>query len=106
MTSILVFGLGYVGSVAAACMARDGHTVVGVDVAEHKVALINQGKAPIVEKGLDDLIAKTVQSKKLVATTDATPYFKEHIFCLCGDTLSKKWQFGYTLFNRHMCANW
>ena len=53
---VSVFGLGYVGSVSAASFAADGHTVVGVDVNADKVASLNEGRSPIVEKGLDELI--------------------------------------------------
>ena len=54
--NVSVFGLGYVGSVSAASFAADGHTVVGVDVNPDKVASVNEGRSPIVEKGLDELI--------------------------------------------------
>ena len=54
--NVSVFGLGYVGSVSAASFAADGHTVVGVDVNPDKVASLNDGRSPIVEKGLDELI--------------------------------------------------
>jgi GDP-mannose 6-dehydrogenase len=65
-----VFGLGYVGSVSAACLARD-HEVVGVDPNPVKVDLVNQAKSPIVEKGLDELIETAVKSGRLKATTSA-----------------------------------
>jgi GDP-mannose 6-dehydrogenase len=65
-----VFGLGYVGSVSAACLARD-HEVIGVDPNRVKVDLVNQAKSPIVEKGLDELIAKAVRSGRLKATSSA-----------------------------------
>jgi GDP-mannose 6-dehydrogenase len=65
---VSVFGLGYVGCVSAACFARAGHDVVGVDVSPEKVALINAGTSPIVEPGLADLLAEMVAAKRLRAT--------------------------------------
>jgi GDP-mannose 6-dehydrogenase len=65
-----VFGLGYVGTVSAACLARE-HEVVGVDPNPVKVDLVNQAKSPIVEKGLDELIASAVANGKLRATGSA-----------------------------------
>jgi len=71
MTAISVFGLGYVGCVSAACFAREGHDVVGVDVSQTKVDLINSGKPTIVEEGIGELVAEMVASGRLRATTDA-----------------------------------
>ncbi|MEQ8659910.1 MAG: UDP-glucose/GDP-mannose dehydrogenase family protein [Gammaproteobacteria bacterium] len=68
---IAVFGLGYVGAVCSACLAHSGHEVVGVDVAADKVALINDGCSPIVERDLPEMIAETVASGRLRASTDA-----------------------------------
>jgi GDP-mannose 6-dehydrogenase len=70
--NVAVFGLGYVGSVSAACLAADGHYVIGVDVNPEKVASINDGRSPIVEPGLDELLARTVASGHLSATTSAS----------------------------------
>lgn len=67
---ISVFGLGYVGCVSAACFAKDGHDVVGVDVSSTKVEIINQGNSPIVEAGMSELMKETVASGRLQATTD------------------------------------
>ncbi|RMF98388.1 MAG: UDP-glucose/GDP-mannose dehydrogenase family protein [Gammaproteobacteria bacterium] len=68
---ISIFGLGYVGAVSAACLARDGHEVIGVDPATHKVELINAGHSPIIEAGLEPLIAAAVDSGRLRATSAA-----------------------------------
>lgn len=70
-TRISIFGLGYVGAVTAACLAERGHDVIGVDVSQEKVDLINHGRSPIVEKGIEALIAAQVQSGRLSATTKA-----------------------------------
>lgn len=70
MAKISIFGIGYVGTVAAACLARDGHTVVAVDIDQSKVDAINSGKTPIVEDGLEELIAEGAGNGRLTATTD------------------------------------
>ena len=67
-----VFGLGYVGCVSAACFADDGNVVVGVDVNPTKVEIINSGKTPIIEEGINELIGTVVAAGRLVATTDST----------------------------------
>jgi GDP-mannose 6-dehydrogenase len=67
-----VFGLGYVGCVSAACFAREGHDVLGVDVNATKVEIINSGKSPIVEAGIGELIGEMVAAGKLRATTDTS----------------------------------
>lgn len=69
--NIAVFGLGYVGCISAACLAQQGHNVYGVDVSETKVGLINDGRSPIVEKQIDDILAAQVDAGRLTATTDA-----------------------------------
>jgi GDP-mannose 6-dehydrogenase len=70
--SISVFGLGYVGCVSAACFAKEGHSVVGVDVSPSKVDMINAGKATIVEQGIAELVADMHAAGRLRATTSVT----------------------------------
>lgn len=67
---ISVFGIGYVGAVAAACLARDGHEVIAVDVNPLKVEAINHKQSPIAEQGLRELICAGVDASRLRATTD------------------------------------
>jgi GDP-mannose 6-dehydrogenase len=68
---ISVFGVGYVGTVLAACMAEEGHEVVAVDVSLEKVRAINAGETPISEPEVPGLIEKAVIAKRLRATADA-----------------------------------
>src|SRR5688572_9720639 len=68
---ISVFGLGYVGTVSAACFAEQGNQVVGVDTNETKLRLLALGQAPIVEKGLAVLLERNVAAGRLSATSDA-----------------------------------
>ncbi len=67
---IAVFGLGYVGCVTGACLARMGHTVHGVDISVTKVRMLNSGHSPVLEKGLEGLVAQVVDEGKLRATLD------------------------------------
>lgn len=66
---IAVFGLGYVGCISAASFAKEGNQIIGVDVSQDKVDIINAGKSPIVEPGLEEGIASAVASGALRATT-------------------------------------
>ena len=66
---VSVFGLGYVGCVTAACLARAGHEIVGVDVNREKVEMINAAASPVVEPGLAELLAEVVGARRLRATT-------------------------------------
>jgi GDP-mannose 6-dehydrogenase len=68
---VSIFGLGYVGTVCAACLAQDGHEVIGVDPVQTKVDLINAGNSPIVEAEIGQLIAEAVESGKLRAMNEA-----------------------------------
>jgi GDP-mannose 6-dehydrogenase len=68
---ISIFGLGYVGAVSLACLARDGHRVIGVDLDPTKLELIADGKTPVVEEGMIELMAKVVGNGGVSVTTDA-----------------------------------
>jgi GDP-mannose 6-dehydrogenase len=68
---VSVFGLGYVGCVTAACLARDGHHVIGVDVSADKAAMVNAAIPPVIEPGLGPLLAEGAGAGRLRATTDA-----------------------------------
>ena len=65
---VIVWGLGYVGSVTAGCLAHLGHTVVGVDVTASKVDMLREGKSPVVELDLDSLLAEAHGAGLLTAT--------------------------------------
>lgn len=67
---VSVFGLGYVGTVSAGCLAHDGHEVVGVDPVATKVDLINLGQSPIIETEIGEIIAATSRAGRLRATSD------------------------------------
>jgi GDP-mannose 6-dehydrogenase len=68
---VSVFGLGYVGTVSAGCLAQSGHEVVGVDPVATKVELINQGQSPIIEAEINEIIASGVKTGRIRATQDA-----------------------------------
>jgi GDP-mannose 6-dehydrogenase len=88
---VSVFGLGYVGCVSAASLAAGGHHVVGVDVNADKVAAVNAGRSPIVEPGLDELLARTVAEGTLRATADAADAIEDtEVSLLCVGTPSRR----------------
>ena len=68
---ISIFGLGYVGAVSLACLSRDGHQVVGVDIDRAKLDLIAAGKTPVVEEGMVNLMAAVAAGGNVSVTTDA-----------------------------------
>lgn len=88
---ISIFGLGYVGAVSAGCLANDGHTVVGVDPHQAKVDLINEGKTPVIEKDIDELIRKASENALLNATQNvAEAVLQTVISLICVGTPSQQ----------------
>jgi GDP-mannose 6-dehydrogenase len=69
--SISLFGLGYVGSVSAACFAHMGHKVTGVDISKAKVEMLDSGRSPIIEARMEELVVEANKSCRLHATTDS-----------------------------------
>ena len=71
MSSVSVFGLGYVGVVCSACLYQRGHSVIGVDVNEEKVDIVSSGRSPIVEKDVEAMLEEGVNAGRIRATTDS-----------------------------------
>ncbi len=71
LMNIAIFGLGYVGAVTAGCLTRQGHRVIGVDAQESKVRALQDGRSPIVEAGLEELLSASLAEGRLEATLDA-----------------------------------
>jgi GDP-mannose 6-dehydrogenase len=87
---LAVFGLGYVGSVTAACFAKAGWTVIGVDVNSTKVDMINGGCSPVLEAGMPELVRDVVAAGRLRATTDPAEAAGEAaVSLICVGTPSK-----------------
>src|SRR5215472_16555494 len=87
---ISVLGLGYVGTVAAACLAREGHQVIGVDPQTRKVDLINAGKTPIIEERIGPTIEAQVHSRRLRATADVAAAVRHaELIMICVGTPSR-----------------
>ncbi|MEJ0024617.1 MAG: nucleotide sugar dehydrogenase [Rhizomicrobium sp.] len=87
--NVAIFGLGYVGVVSGSCIARDGHRVIGVDPVKEKVDAINQGRSPIVEPGLGELIQTLRQSEMISATQDVLSAVKaSELIIVCVGTPS------------------
>jgi GDP-mannose 6-dehydrogenase len=74
---ISIFGLGYVGTVSAGCLARDGHEIVGIDPISTKVDLINAGRAPIIEADIGEIVAEAVKAQRLRAMSDQNQAIRE-----------------------------
>src|SRR5688500_15144322 len=88
---IAVFGLGYVGSVSAACLAAAGHDITGVDVDERKLSLLSSGRAPVREPGLDELLGAMVAAGRVSVTQDvALATTDSDISLVCVGTPSRR----------------
>ena len=74
---VSIFGLGYVGTVSAGCLAEDGHEVIGVDPVQTKVDMINSGLSPIIEANIGEIIRSNVQAGRLRATQDQVRAIRE-----------------------------
>ena len=87
---ISIFGLGYVGAVSAGCIAKDGHTVIGVDPYQPKIDLINSGQTPVIEEDIGEIIKETVANGLLRATQDIRQaVFDSEMSLICVGTPSQ-----------------
>jgi GDP-mannose 6-dehydrogenase len=87
---VTIFGLGYVGTVSAGCLANSGHEVIGVDPVQTKVDLINNGQSPIIEADIGELIASAVADGRLRASDDVAQGVREtEISFVCVGTPSQ-----------------
>lgn len=89
-TQIAVLGLGYVGCVTAACLARLGHRVLGIDRDEHKVKEIQNGRAPFYEPGLAELVRETVEARRLSVSRSSDGLLDADIVLICVGTPSER----------------
>ena len=88
---VAIFGLGYVGSVSAACLAAAGHQVTGVDVDPVKLDLIRQGRSPVTEPDLDEWLEKGVAAGQITVTTDTAAAVREsEVSLICVGTPSRR----------------
>ncbi len=88
---ISIHGLGYVGSVSLACLAQCGHEIIGVDISQNKVDLINRGESPVVEKDLERIIRQQKRKQKISATLDAeAAALRTEVSFICVGTPSQR----------------
>ncbi|WP_255770740.1 UDP-glucose dehydrogenase family protein [Pseudarthrobacter sulfonivorans] len=87
---ISVIGCGYLGAVHAACMAKLGHEVVGIDVDDRKILQLSSGRAPFFEPGLEDLLREQLQAGRLTFTTDMSAAAEGEVHFICVGTPQKK----------------
>ncbi|RLV57144.1 UDP-glucose/GDP-mannose dehydrogenase family protein [Aeromicrobium phragmitis] len=94
---ISVIGCGYLGAVHAACMAKLGHEVVGVDVDDRKIASLTRGEAPFFEPGLPEILDEAMASGRLKFTTDLSEVAGAAVHFVCVGTPQKKGEFAADL---------
>ncbi|KQQ90944.1 UDP-glucose/GDP-mannose dehydrogenase family protein [Arthrobacter sp. Leaf137] len=94
---ISVIGCGYLGAVHAACMAKLGHEVVGIDVDESKIAALSAAQAPFYEPSLDDLLVEVQATGRLTFTTDMSAAAGSSVHFICVGTPQKKGENGADL---------
>ena len=87
---ITVIGCGYLGAVHAACMAKLGHEVVGIDVDERKINELSAARAPFYEPGLEDLLREVQETGRLSFTTDMSAAQGNDVHFVCVGTPQKK----------------
>lgn len=88
---VSIIGLGYVGITTAACLAEIGHEVIGYDIEIERVKLLKEGKLPIYEPGLDELVARNIKEKRLVFTNSSEKAIKHgNIIFICTGTPSRE----------------
>ena len=89
--TIAIFGLGYVGSVSAACLAAAGHDVIGVEVEPQKLALLRQGRSPVTEPDLDEWLGRAIASGRLRVTDDTQEAARQaDVSLICVGTPSRR----------------
>jgi GDP-mannose 6-dehydrogenase len=89
--NITIFGMGYVGVVTAACLCKDGHRVIGVDVSQDKVDLLNKGQSPVIEDQIETLIEEARKSGRFEACLDADFALRDVEMCIvCVGTPSER----------------
>ena len=106
MKTISVFGLGYVGVVTAACFAKEGHNVMGVDISKEKVEMLNNGISPIIEDKIEDLVKQAVSSGRFSSSIDHNNAVQNSDFIfICVGTPSRKNGSLDTSFIERVCEN-
>lgn len=106
MKKICILGLGYVGVVTAACLAKEGNKILGVDISATKVDLINKGQSPIIEDQIDELVRSAVSTGNFAAFQEPTePVLQSDIIFVCVGTPSAKNGSLFTGYVQKVCED-